>query len=97
MEKNQAYTHLICAAQNMKNISIKRASIDAKPYIFTKIIEIFTKLIKISKNHVKENLTFFSNVGFVNSLIGIFPIFYLFALLIKSFKVCGIAVSLAFS
>ena len=61
--KNQAYTHLICAAQNMKNISIKRASIDAKPYIFTKIIKIFTKLIKISKNHVKENLTFFQMWG----------------------------------
>ena len=68
MEKNQAYTHLICAAQNMKNISIKRASIDAKPYIFTKIIEMFTKLIKISKNHVKENPHIFSNVGFVYNL-----------------------------
>ena len=63
VEKNQAYTHLICVAQNMKNISIKRASIDAKAYIFTKIIKIFTKLIKISKNHVKENLTFFQMWG----------------------------------
>ena len=63
VEKNQAYTHLICVAQNMKNISIKMASIDAKAYIFTKIIEIFTKLIKISKNHVKENLTFFQMWG----------------------------------
>ena len=27
VEKNQAYTHLICAAQNMKNISIKRDNI----------------------------------------------------------------------
>ena len=57
MGKNQAYTHLICAVQNMKNISIKRASIAVKAYIFTQIIEIFTKLIKISKNHVKENET----------------------------------------
>lgn len=68
VEKYQAYTHHICADQNMKNISIKRVSIDAKHYIFTKIIEIFTELIKISKNHAKENLTFFSNVGFVYNL-----------------------------
>ena len=30
VEKNQDYTHLICAAQNMKNIAIKRSNIEEK-------------------------------------------------------------------
>ena len=61
--KNQAYTHLICAAQNMKNIAIKRTSIDENHNTFTKIVELFTKLIKILINHTKENLTFFQMWG----------------------------------
>ena len=63
VEKNQAYTHLICAAQNMKNIAIKRTSIDENHNTFTKIVELFTKLIKILINHTKENLTFFQMWG----------------------------------
>jgi len=31
VEKNQAYTHLICAAQNMKNIAIKKEKVNGKP------------------------------------------------------------------
>lgn len=68
VEKNQAYTHLICAAQNMKNIAIKRSNIDKnkqKKELYTGISK---KMFKILKIFSKENLTFFSNVGFVNSL-----------------------------
>ena len=71
VEKNQAYTHLICAAQNMKNIAIKRANIDENICNTVKLLNIFEKLfkkIKKTKKITKENLTFFSNVGFVNNL-----------------------------
>ena len=46
VEKNQSYTHLICAAQNMKNIAIKQEKVDGislSPYT---LLEKFTKNIK---------------------------------------------------
>ena len=45
VEKNQAYTHLICVAQNMKNIAIKRANIDKNTYNNSKIL-LFYKTIQ---------------------------------------------------
>lgn len=52
VEKNQAYTHLICAAQNMKNISIKRSNIDKSKEKALQITGIFQKIwnfLKFSK------------------------------------------------
>ena len=49
VEKNQAYTHLICAAQNMKNISIKRSKIDDNSLYISKNDNIFSKLIDFIK------------------------------------------------
>ena len=63
VEKNQAYTHLICAAQNMKNIVIKMANIDKNIYNKTKILDNFIKLFKRIENQIKENLTFFQMWG----------------------------------
>ena len=45
--KNQHYTWLICAAQNMKNIAIKNDNVGKKP---TKSIEIINLFIKLRKN-----------------------------------------------
>lgn len=68
VEKNQSYTHLICAAQNMKNIAIKRYNIDNKSLNTSKNTSFFNKLLKLLKNKLKENLTLFLNVGFVKIL-----------------------------
>ena len=46
VEKNQSYTHLICAAQNMKNIAIKQEKVDGIPLPFTALLEKITKNIK---------------------------------------------------
>jgi len=63
VEKNQAYTHLICAAQNMKNIAIKRTNIDENIHNCSIIIKIFVKIIKKLSKYPKENLTFFQMWG----------------------------------
>ena len=42
VEKNQAYTHLICAAQNMKNISIKRDNILNKSSTYSTLLSNIT-------------------------------------------------------
>ena len=47
LKKNQNYTWLICAAQNMKNISIKMEKVDGKPLTNASIFENFIKNIKI--------------------------------------------------
>ena len=44
VEKNQSYTHLICAAQNMKNIAIKQEKMASIPLPTSVLLE------KISKN-----------------------------------------------
>ena len=49
VEKNQAYTHLICAAQNMKNIAIKRSNIDKSKEKALQITDIFKKIWKFLK------------------------------------------------
>ena len=60
VDKNQAYTHLICAAQNMKNIAIKRYNIDNKHSntiknhnILTKILKFYEKLLQEKTSHLK--------------------------------------------
>lgn len=63
VEKNQAYTYLICAAQNMKNIAIKRTNIDKKVHNNCKIYNNFIKLSRKIKKMIKENLTFFQMWG----------------------------------
>lgn len=47
VEKNQNYTWLICAAQNMKNIAIKKGKVDKKRPINSSITEF---IINIQKN-----------------------------------------------
>ena len=63
VEKNQAYTHLICAAQNMKNISIKRDNIENNREKQYKNIYIYKKMINVIKIKTKENLTIFQMWG----------------------------------
>ena len=46
LKKNQNYTWLICAAQNMKNISIKMEKVNGKPLTNTSILMNFIKNIK---------------------------------------------------
>lgn len=60
VDKNQAYTHLICAAQNMKNIAIKRYNVDNKHQnklknhnILTKILKFYQKLLQEKTSHLK--------------------------------------------
>lgn len=52
VEKNQAYTHLICAAQNMKNIAIKQDKVDGIPLTCTILIQ---KIIINIKNILNFN------------------------------------------
>ena len=63
VEKNQAYTHLICAAQNMKNIAIKRTNIDEDVYDSSIFINIFAKIRKNLKNKQKKTSHFFQMWG----------------------------------
>ena len=46
VKKNQHYTWLICAAQNMKNIAIKKEKVNGKPLTNESIIKNFIKIIK---------------------------------------------------
>ena len=59
IKKNQHYTWLICAAQNMKNIAIKRTNIDENIYNSSIFVNMFVKIGKILKKYIKENPTFF--------------------------------------
>jgi len=63
VEKNQAYTHLICAAQNMKNIAIKRTNIDENFCNSSIFINIFAKIRKNIKNTQKKTSHFFQMWG----------------------------------
>ncbi len=49
VKKNQHYTWLICAAQNMKNIAIKNDNVGKKPQILSSNIEFLTKIVKLFK------------------------------------------------
>src|SRR5574344_732162 len=46
IKKNQNYTWLICAAQNMKNISIKKSNVNGKTLTNQSILEFITNFIK---------------------------------------------------
>ena len=46
LKKNQNYTWLICAAQNMKNISIKKEKVNGKPLTNASIIDNIVNFIK---------------------------------------------------
>ncbi len=49
VKKNQHYTWLICAAQNMKNIAIKNDNVGKKPQILSSNIEFLIKIVKLFK------------------------------------------------
>ena len=46
VKKNQHYTWLICAAQNMKNIAIKNDNVGKKPLTLSSILYNFIKMLK---------------------------------------------------
>ena len=48
VKKNQHYTWLICAAQNMKNIAIKNDNVGKKPLALSSILYNFIKILKKS-------------------------------------------------
>ncbi len=52
IEKNQNYTWMICAAQNMKNISIKNDKVGRNPSLFSNIIETFINML----NNLEKSL-----------------------------------------
>ena len=55
IKKNQHYTWLICAAQNMKNISIKKEKINGKPLTNPINVENIIKLIRNINLTLKKN------------------------------------------
>ena len=55
LKKNQHYTWLICATQNMKNISIKKEKVNGKPLINSTIIENIINCIKFVIFIFKKN------------------------------------------
>lgn len=54
VQKNQHYTWLICAAQNMKNISIKKEKVNGKPLINTSLLTLLLNILKILQIHSKK-------------------------------------------
>ena len=54
IKKNQHYTWLICAAQNMKNIATKNDNVGRKPIKLPLFQHFFTKIIKIIININKK-------------------------------------------
>ena len=50
LKKNQNYTWLICAAQNMKNIAIKKEKVNGKPLINNTISQNLSTFIKNTRN-----------------------------------------------
>ena len=57
LEKNQNYTWLICATQNMKNIAIKNDNVGKKPNSLSLIECIFTKIKQKFLNYSKKIYT----------------------------------------
>ena len=55
VKKNQHYTWLICAAQNMKNISIKKSNVNGKPLTNPFIVEYIIKIIKYFNFKFQKN------------------------------------------
>ena len=61
--KNQAYTHLICAAQNMKNIAIKRSNIDNNKQNMLNFTDIFIKIMFFIQKFFQTKTLVFKNWG----------------------------------
>ena len=61
--KNQAYTRLICVAQNMKNTTIKRSNIDKNVHNNYEICNNFIRLSNKAQKIIKENHAFFQMRG----------------------------------
>ena len=61
--KNQAYTHLICAAQNMKNIAIKRSNIDKIKQNMLNYTDIFLKIVFFLQKLFQTKTSVFKNWG----------------------------------
>ena len=57
LDKNQNYTWLICAAQNMKNIAIKNDNVRNKPITLSLIDNIFIKITQNCINFIKKIYT----------------------------------------
>ena len=55
IKKNQHYTWLICAAQNMKNISLKKAKVNTNNTCIILLFKNILNFIKISKNTFRKN------------------------------------------
>lgn len=53
IKRNQHYTWLICAAQNMKNIAIKNDNVKKKSLISANIYENIDKILSFAKNFIK--------------------------------------------
>ena len=62
IQKNQNYTWLICAAQNMKNIAIKNDKVGKKPLTLPSyiknLIKLFLKMLITNKKQKKTNPSF---------------------------------------
>ena len=56
VKKNQHYTWLICAAQNMKNIAIKKEKVNGKPLTNTNFIQ---NIIKFDRGKFSKFFLFF--------------------------------------
>ena len=54
VKKNQHYTWLICAAQNMKNIAIKNDNVGKKPLALSSIIYVFINYLNFFSKSVKK-------------------------------------------
>jgi hypothetical protein len=54
VKKNQHYTWLICAAQNMKNIAIKNDNVGKKPLTLSKFLHNFIKNVQTLLNFNKK-------------------------------------------
>lgn len=59
VKKNQHYTWLICAAQNMKNIAIKNDNVGKKPLTLSRILYNFIKTLN-PKNIINSNTKIYS-------------------------------------
>ena len=53
VKRNQHYTWLICAAQNMKNIAIKKDNVNKKSLINANIYKNIDKILNFAKNLIK--------------------------------------------
>ena len=58
VKKNQHYTWLICAAQNMKNIVLKKEKVNKKALTNTSIVKDIIDFIKNISNSLKSLISY---------------------------------------